>query len=36
MRFLWMSLESFRVFFASILFCSMIESVANEICCYVM
>ena len=30
MRFLWMILESFRVFFASVLFCSMIESAANE------
>ena len=31
MRFLWMILESFRVFFASVLFCSMIESAANGI-----
>ena len=30
MRFLWMSLECFRVFFAFICFCSMIESAANE------
>ena len=30
MRFIWMSLESFRVFFAFICFCSMIESAANE------
>ena len=31
MRFLWMSLECFRVFFAFICFCSMIESAANGI-----
>ena len=30
MRFLWMSLECFRVFFAFICFCSMIESAAHE------
>ena len=30
MRFLWMSLKCFRVFFAFICLCSMIESVANE------
>ena len=30
MRFLWMSLECFRVFFAFICLCSMIESAANE------
>ncbi len=31
MRFIWMSLECFRVFFAFICFCSMIESAANGI-----
>jgi hypothetical protein len=36
MRFLRMSLESFRVFFAFNCFCSMIESAANEMCCHVM
>ena len=30
MRFLWMSLECFRVFFAFICFCLMIESAAFE------
>ena len=30
MRFLWMSLECFRVFFAFICFCLMIESAAYE------
>ena len=36
MRFLWMTLDSFRVFFAFIYFCSIIENAANEMCCVVI